>query len=49
MTLAEIAEAIVVDLDTENGPQYIRSRRYWDKRDVLEKCSGLISESEGMV
>lgn len=48
MTLAEIAEAVVVDFNTENQPRYMPSRRYWDKRDVLEKCSGLITESEGI-
>jgi hypothetical protein len=56
MTLSQIAEAVVVDFDTENGPRYKPSRQYWDKRDVLEKCSGLVIESpasyfepEGMI
>jgi hypothetical protein len=48
MTLAEIAEAVMVDLDAKGGPQYTPSRRYFDKKDVLNKCSSLIIESEGM-
>jgi hypothetical protein len=47
MTLSQIAEAVVVDFDTKNGPHYNPSRQYWDKRDVLEKCSGLVIESPG--
>ncbi|KAF8196082.1 hypothetical protein BJ912DRAFT_847098, partial [Pholiota molesta] len=47
MTLAEIAEAVMVDLDAKDGPQYTPSRRYFDKKDVLNRCSGLIIESEG--
>jgi hypothetical protein len=49
MTLSQIAEAVVVDFDAETGPHYKPSRRYWDNRDVLEKCSGLVIESEGMI
>jgi hypothetical protein len=47
MGLAEISETIVVDLDTADGPQYMPDNRYWDVRDVLVKCSGLVTESEG--
>jgi hypothetical protein len=49
MGLAEIAETITVDLDRKDGPQYIPAHRYWNQRDVLEKCAGLITESEGMI
>ena len=48
MTLEEIAETVVVDFELEDGPQYTSGCRYWDKRDVLEKCSGLITEFESM-
>ena len=48
MTLKEIAETVVVDLDAESGPVCDYKCRYVNERDVLEKCSGLISESEGM-
>ncbi|KAF8160167.1 ankyrin repeat-containing domain protein [Pholiota molesta] len=46
MELAELTETITVDFDTENGPQYRPAHRYWNQRDVLEKCAGLITESE---
>ncbi|KAF8196089.1 ectomycorrhiza-induced ankyrin-domain/NACHT-domain-containing protein [Pholiota molesta] len=49
MSLAELAETIAMDFDMEDGPQYIPAHRYWDQRDVLEKCAGLITESEGQV
>jgi hypothetical protein len=49
MSLSEIAEAVVVDIDAENGPRYEPLRRYWDQKDVLAKCSGLVTESRGMI
>ncbi|KAF8196084.1 ectomycorrhiza-induced ankyrin-domain/NACHT-domain-containing protein [Pholiota molesta] len=49
MYLAEIAETVTVDFDMEDGPQYVPAHRYWNERDVLEKCAGLITESEGEV
>ncbi|KAF8169539.1 hypothetical protein BJ912DRAFT_1067147 [Pholiota molesta] len=49
LTLAEIAETVVVDLDADDGPRYTPAHRYWDPRDVLVRCSGFISESEGEV
>jgi hypothetical protein len=47
MTLAEMSETIVVDLDAADGPRYTPDNCYWDARDVLVKCSGLITESYG--
>jgi hypothetical protein len=49
MKLAEISETIVVNLDAADGPRHIPGNRYFDVRDVLAKCSGLINlnESEG--
>ncbi|KAF9479014.1 hypothetical protein BDN70DRAFT_807702 [Pholiota conissans] len=47
MSLEEIAETIVVDFDFEDGPRCDPARRYNNKRDVLEKCAGLITESGG--
>jgi hypothetical protein len=49
MGLAEIAETVTVDFDMDDGPQHIPAHRYWNQRDVLEKCAGLITESEGMI
>lgn len=49
MTLVEVAETVVVDFDAENEPHYAPSRRYRDERDVLKKCAGLITESDGMI
>jgi hypothetical protein len=47
MNLTEISETVVVDLHTADGPRYMPDNHYWDARDVLVKCSGLITESEG--
>ena len=47
LKLAELAEVVVVDFNSENGPQVKPRRRYKDHRDVLEKCSSLVIESEG--
>ncbi|KAF9479769.1 hypothetical protein BDN70DRAFT_833908, partial [Pholiota conissans] len=46
LSLKEVAAAAVVELDGESGPHYAPSHQYWDEHDVLEKCSGLIAESE---
>ena len=48
MTLKEIAETVVVDFEAASCPMYDSKRRYRNERDVLEKCSGLLTESEGM-
>jgi hypothetical protein len=47
MTLEEIAETVAIDFGLESGPVYDSERRYRDERDVLDKCTGLITESEG--
>jgi hypothetical protein len=47
MGIAEVAEAISVDFDLDDGPSFIPTKRYLDPRDVLGRCSGLVSESEG--
>jgi hypothetical protein len=47
MTIAEVAEAITVDFNSEAGPVFSSTKQYTDPRDVLVRCSGLVSESEG--
>ena len=47
MTLKELAETVAVDFDSEDYPVFLPARRYQDPRDVLDKCSGLILESDG--
>src|SRR5258705_8110793 len=47
MKIAEVAEAITVDFDSEDGPVFIPTKRYTDPRGVLVRCSNLVSESEG--
>jgi hypothetical protein len=46
MTIAEIAETITVDFASEDDPVFIRTKRYADPRDVLVRCSSLVSESD---
>ena len=47
MTTAEIAETITVDFASEYGPVFNSTKRYFNPRDVLERCSSLVSESAG--
>jgi len=47
LTIAEVAEAITVDFSLEDNPVFISKKRYNDPRDMLVRCSGLVSESEG--
>ena len=47
MKIAEVAEAITVDFDSEDGPVFIPTKRYTDPRGVLVRCSSLVSKSEG--
>ena len=47
MEIAEVAEAITVDFDLEDGPVFISTKRYADPRDMLVRCSSLVNESEG--
>jgi hypothetical protein len=46
MKIEEIAETITVDF-SEEGPVFNQDKRYTDPRDVLERCSSFVSESEG--
>lgn len=47
LKLEELAEVAAVDWNAESGPKFELKRRYVDNRDILEKCSSLIAESEG--
>ena len=49
MTLEEISEVVVVNFESQDGPEYTPERRYFNKRDVLKNFSGFITESEGMI
>ena len=48
MKIAEIAETVTVDFASEDDPVFRSTRRYFDPRDVLVRCSSLISESDGV-
>ena len=47
MKIEEVAEAITVDFESRDGPNFTSMRRYTDPRDVLVRCSSLVNESEG--
>ena len=47
MTIVEIAETITVDFAPEDGPVFNSTKRYFSPRDVLDRCSSLVTESEG--
>jgi hypothetical protein len=47
MEMAEIAEAITVDFSLEDEPVFNPKRRYKNPRDVLVRCSSLVTESGG--
>jgi hypothetical protein len=47
MKMAEIAEAITVDFSSEDGPVFNPKRRYKNPRDMLVRCSSLVTESGG--
>ena len=49
MSLEELSEVVVVDLESEDGPKYTPERRYFNKGNVLKNFSGFITESEGMI
>lgn len=49
MKVEEIAEVVIVDIHSENGPSYAPDRRYMDPRDVLRACSSLVTEFEGII
>ena len=42
MAIAEVAEAITVGFDLEDGPVFLSTRWYTDPRDVLVRCSSLV-------
>ena len=46
MTIEEIAETITADFSDER-PVFNQDKRYTDPRDVLQRCSSFVSESEG--
>ena len=48
MRLEEIAETAAVDFTPSTGPVFDFEGRYQDPKDVLEKCSSLVIESDGM-
>ena len=47
LTIVEVAEAITVDFTLEDSPVFISKKQYTDSRDVLVRCSSLVSESGG--
>ncbi|KDR66356.1 hypothetical protein GALMADRAFT_81038, partial [Galerina marginata CBS 339.88] len=47
MKVAEIADAITVDLSSQDEPVFKKSKRYRDPWDMLKRCSGLVTESKG--
>ena len=49
MSIAEIAKAITVDLNSENGPVFNPENQYIDPQNMLVSCSSLVSESKGTV
>ena len=46
MKIEEIAETITVEFSDER-PVFNQDKRYADPRDVLRRCSGFVTESEG--
>ena len=49
LQLAELAEVAAVDFHSRDLPWFDRRRRYYDAKDVLRVCSGLVSITEGIV
>ena len=47
MEIEEIAEIITVDYSFEECPVFNQDKRYADPREVLQRCSSLVSELEG--
>lgn len=48
MKIAEIADVITVDFDTENSPIFNKKKQYINPKSVFARCLGLISETHGM-
>ncbi|KAG6904884.1 hypothetical protein DXG01_006459, partial [Tephrocybe rancida] len=49
LKVAEIAEAITVDFSSEDGPVFNAKKRYSNPRDMLIRCSSLVTESGGTI
>ncbi|KAF7969249.1 hypothetical protein HWV62_27901 [Athelia sp. TMB] len=49
ITLDELAEAIVVNFQSEDSPCYDADCRYMDPRDALTVCSGFVTEYRGTI
>ena len=47
LELIELAEVIAVDFHSKDLPWFDCDRRYYNAKDVLRGCSGLISIAEG--
>lgn len=47
MKVVEIAEAITIDYNCENGPIFNPNKRYANPKHMLTRCSSLVSESNG--
>lgn len=47
MTVEEIADVVVVDFSSEDGPCYAPDLRYMDPKDVLSACSSLVTQFQG--
>lgn len=48
ITVAELAEVITINFQSEERPFYDQDLRYMDPREVLTICSGFLTEFEGM-
>ncbi|KAF7980620.1 hypothetical protein HWV62_37408 [Athelia sp. TMB] len=49
LRLDELADVVSVDFDSEDGPAYDADLRYGDSTIALAVCSGLVTESNGIV
>jgi hypothetical protein len=47
LELVELAEVIAVDFQAKDLPWFDYNRRYYNARDLVRVCSGLISIAEG--
>ena len=49
LTLEELAVTASIDLSAENGPQYKSDNEFQDIGNVLNICSSLVMQSEGII
>ncbi|KZP03687.1 hypothetical protein FIBSPDRAFT_968780 [Athelia psychrophila] len=49
LRLEELAEVVSVDLDADDGPSYDPDLKFGDPRSALTVCSGLVTQTEGVV